>query len=95
MKNRGLEIKEEILNVLEANNPAFLKYMRARATEVARQCGTVALDDIRHYVLTAPQPTHINVLGAVFRDRRFRYAGDKFSETESAHGRNIRVWALR
>lgn len=81
---------------VEENNQKFLKAARSIAENRCRVSvtRTVTADDVRKYCPC--QPKHYNAWGAVFRDKRFIFAGEmRKSQLVQGHGNLQRVWRLR
>lgn len=71
----------------------WLNWARATAVAICREQGQVTSDEI-HIHCPMPDGSHPNLMGAVFKDRRFKQAGFTQSNRPSAHGRVIRIYCL-
>lgn len=86
----GLELKEQGQQSLERH--PWLHRARNEAVWICRERGTVTSDDV-HVVME--DPPHVNCVGAIFKDRRFTWTGQRIKSTRrEAHARDIRVWRL-
>jgi hypothetical protein len=89
----GRAIKERQLDMFEQRDHLFLERCRALAAMVCRERGTVSINDVRQFI-TVPPGVHPSVLGAVFRDKRFKKVGLTEASHPEAHARIVRVYQL-
>lgn len=89
----GRVLRDAQLTLFERRDTDFLCHCRALAVEIARQQGTVCINDIRAQ-LRLPAETHPSVLGAVFRSKKFRAVGFTEATHKAAHARVVRVYKL-
>ena len=89
----GKQRKEEALDLFEGRQDAWLANARDMAAQLARENGKVTSDDIW---LTLPPPlsAHPSVMGALFRDNRFRLVDFTLSKRPRANARRIGVYEL-
>jgi hypothetical protein len=71
----------------------WLDQARTVAEEIANRRGEVNSDDV-HELCPLPIGAHHNLMGAVFKDARFKPIGYIASTRPSAHGRIIRIYCL-
>jgi hypothetical protein len=90
----GRAIKERQLDMFEQRDHLFLERCRSLATLICRERGQVSINDVRQFI-TVPPGVHPSVLGAVFRDKRFRKVGLTEASHPQAHARIIRVYKLK
>lgn len=90
----GEELKKEAMERIAGNYPEYLKEARAVAKAFARDYGSVSSDEVW---ARCPPPgwAHVNVMGAVFKDRDFIRLGYRPSKRPSAHARVIAYYKLR
>ena len=72
----------------------WLEQARHVAVLVAQRKGFVSSDDI-HERCPPPETAHHNIMGAVFKDARFKPVGYLPSNRPSAHGRIIRIYCVQ
>ncbi len=72
----------------------WLDQARFLAERIAKQKGQVSSDDI-HNALELPEGAHHNLMGAIFKDPRFKPIGYTHSSRPSAHGRIIRIYCIK
>jgi hypothetical protein len=72
----------------------WLDQARFLAERIAKQKGQVSSDDI-HDACPLPDGAHYNLMGAVFKDQRFKPVGYTPSQRPSAHGRIIRIYCVK
>jgi hypothetical protein len=89
----GRALRDAQLSLFEHRDTEFLERCRALAVEIARQQGTVCINDIRAQ-LRLPAETHPSVLGAVFRSKKFTAVGFTEATHKAAHARVVRVYQL-
>lgn len=89
----GRVLRDSQLALFEKRDPEFLSHCRTIAVEVARQKGTVSINDIRAQVLL-PANVHPSVLGSVFKSKRFQAVGFTEAAHKAAHARVVRVYKL-
>lgn len=90
----GRSLRDTQLALFQARDTAFLETCRAVAVEVIKRKGSVSINDIRARLMLPPG-THPSVLGAVFRDKRFKVIGIVEASHPEAHARMIRVYTLK
>lgn len=91
--DQGRALRDAQLNLFQARDAVFLTRCRALAEEIARQQGTVSINDIRAMV-KIPAHMHPSVLGAVFKSKKFKAVGYTEATHPQAHARVIRVYQL-
>lgn len=89
----GRAIKERQMDIFELRDHEFLERCRSLAAMICRERGTVSINDVRQYI-TVPPGVHPSVLGAVFRDKRFKKVGLVEASHPQAHARIVRVYQL-
>ena len=90
----GQLLRDSQLMLFEHRDTEFLERCRTLAVAVARERGTVCINDVRTQV-HLPYNVHPSVLGAVFRDRkRFVPVGWTEATHREAHARAVRVYRL-
>ena len=89
----GRAFKERQLDIFEMRDHEFLERCRSLAALICRERGTVSINDVRQFI-TVPPGVHPSVLGAVFRDKRFRKVGLTEASHPQAHARIVRVYQL-
>jgi len=89
----GRVIRDSQLDLFQARDAVFLARCRALAVEVARQQGTVSINDIRAGI-QLPAEMHPSVLGAVFKTKQFQACGYTEATHPQAHARVVRVYQL-
>ena len=89
----GRALRDAQLTLFEHRDTEFLCRCRALAVEIARQQGTVCINDIRAQ-LRLPAELHPSVLGAVFRSKKFKPVGFTEATHKAAHARVVRVYQL-
>lgn len=90
----GQVIRDAQLNLFEQRDATFLARCRAIAAEVCRQHGSVSINDVRERV-QIPAEMHPSVLGAVFKDKKFKAVGFTLANHPQAHARVIRTYQLQ
>lgn len=90
----GRTLRDSQIGLFERREQAFLMQCRALAVAIARQQGSVSINDIRSQV-SLPSEMHPSVLGAVFRSNAFRAVGFTEAVHPQAHARVVRVYALK
>ena len=90
----GRKLRDEGIEKVSEGWAWWLEKARMIATTIANHNGEVTSDEVRMYC-PIPPGAHHNLMGAVFRDRRFRAVGFVQSTRPAAHGRFIRVYSLR
>ena len=71
----------------------WLEQARFAAEKIARERGRVSSDEI-HESCPLPPDAHHNLMGAVFKDPRFKPVGYLPSRRPEAHGRIIRIYCV-
>jgi hypothetical protein len=71
----------------------WLDQARHVAYKIAQDTGEVTSDDV-HEKCPLPSVAHHNLMGAVFKDPRFKPIGYRQSARPSAHGRVIRIYCI-
>lgn len=89
----GRAIKERQLAMFQERDHEFLERCRRTALEIARRQLTVSINDVRKFV-DVPPGIHPSVLGAVFKDKRFKAVGYTEATHTAAHGRVVRVYQI-
>lgn len=89
----GRALRDAQLTLFEQRDTAFLSHCRALAVEIARERGSVCINDIRSQV-RLPAELHPSVLGSVFKSKKFKAIGFTEATHPAAHARVIRVYAL-
>lgn len=89
----GRALRDAQLTLFEQRDTAFLSHCRALAVEIARERGSVCINDIRSQV-RLPAELHPSVLGSVFKSKKFKAIGFTEATHAAAHARVIRVYAL-
>jgi len=89
----GRALRDAQLTIFEHRDTEFLCRCRALAVEIARQQGTVCINDIRAQ-LRLPSEMHPSVLGAVFKSKKFTPVGYTEATHKAAHARVVRVYKL-
>ena len=89
----GRALRDAQLSLFEHRDTAFLTHCRALAVEIARERGSVCINDIRSQV-RLPAELHPSVLGSVFKSKKFKAIGFTEATHAAAHARVIRVYAL-
>lgn len=89
----GRALRDSQLDMFELRDTEFLSHCRQLAVAVARQQGTVCINDVRSQV-TLPPNLHPSVFGAVFKSPQFEVCGITNATHASAHARMIRVYKL-
>jgi hypothetical protein len=90
----GIQLRDEGIKRVSAGFEDWLARARFLAAMIANREGEVTSDDVwKHCPL--PPMAHVNLMGAVFRDRRFKAIGWRQSQRPSAHGRAIRIYSLQ
>jgi hypothetical protein len=92
----GLQRKREALQTHEERHAVLLAQARQVARQVARQHGTVTIDDVREGMLwmeTAPQGCN-SFMGNIFRGHEWQAVGRQPSRLETNKGRRVTVYAL-
>jgi hypothetical protein len=90
---QSLENREEGLKRAEALDHGWVLAMRYHAKEIAREKGTVCMDDVRRIAYRSPTSSH--AWGAIMNTRDLVRVGDQISSYPSNHGRRIGVYKLR
>lgn len=90
----GRSLRDSQLALFEHRDTAFLESCRTLAVDIARQQGTVCINDIRA-AMHIPAEIHPSVLGAVFRSKKFKAVGFTEATHKQAHARVIRVYQLQ
>jgi len=77
--------------------PDLLSEARDVAAAIARERGTVTIDDVRAQMGIGPgKQNGANWLGSVFRDARFAWTGQFVkARLSTSHSRMVRVWRLK
>lgn len=91
--DQGRALRNAQLDLFQARDAVFLARCRALAVEIARQQGTVSINDIRAMV-KIPAHMHPSVLGAVFKTKQFKAVGYTEATHPQAHARVIRIYQL-
>lgn len=89
----GRDLRELQLGLFEMRDSDFLTFCREVAVEIAKAAGCVSINEVRERV-AVPAHVHPSVLGAVFRDRRFKAVGYTEATHSAAHARVIRTYTL-
>ena len=89
----GRDLRELQLGLFELRDSDFLSFCREVAIEIAKVAGRVSINEVRERVVV-PAHVHPSVLGAVFRDRRFKAVGYTEATHSAAHARVIRLYEL-
>lgn len=92
--DQGRALRDAQLDLFQVRDAEFLSRCRALAVEVARQQGTVSINDIRAQV-RLPAEMHPSVLGAVFKTKQFEACGFTEATHPQAHARVIRIYKLK
>ena len=90
----GNEIKNFYLDLHEITKQDFLLKARAVAAKLAKQNGSVSINEVREKV-TLPPGMHPSVYGAVFRGKTFKHSGDFARASHPAgHARLVGIYYL-
>lgn len=90
----GIQLRDEGIVKVSEGHQEWLSRARFIAVKLANEHGEVTSDEIWRYC-PLPNGAHPNLMGAVFRDRRFCAIGFTQSTRPSAHGRTIRIYRTR
>lgn len=90
----GIQLRDEGIEKVSSGHGEWLSKARFVAAQIIKCNGEVTSDEIWLYC-PLPHGAHPNLMGAVFRDRRFHQVGFKQSVRPSAHGRSIRIYTLK
>lgn len=85
--------RDRAVAILELTTVEWLEIARNVAERVARARGRVTADDVRREC-PIPEGRDPRLVGAVFKDRRFRKAGMTQTARAEAHARPIAVFEL-
>jgi hypothetical protein len=91
--DQGRALRDAQLDLFEVRDALFLEHCRLLAAAVARQQGTVSINDIRARV-KIPANMNPSVLGAVFKGKKFKVVGFTEAIHPQAHARVVRVYQL-
>ena len=91
--DQGRALRDAQLDLFQARDSEFLSRCRALAVAVAKQQGTVSINDIRAGI-QLPAQMHPSVLGAVFKTKQFQACGYTEATHPQAHARVVRVYQL-
>ena len=94
INTQGQILRDKQLDFFEHRDTEFLSMCRTLALEIARNTGSVCINDVRTQV-TLPANTHPSVFGAVFRSKEFEPVGYTQAAHPEAHARPVRVYQLR
>jgi hypothetical protein len=90
---KGEKLKQHGLDAIEIKEGDFVGTARSIAELLAKKNGTVTMDEVREVLdLLGVQPAHSNSFGAVFKNKRWIYAGMRKSNRPSNHARMVRIW---
>ena len=74
----------------------WLEELRAWAWTTASIYGRVTSDDVRHHFKIEKGIGYENqIMGGVFRDKRFKRIGYRSSSFPGSHGRTISIWGVK
>lgn len=91
----GRRLRDEGLDRVEANYPSYLDLARRAAVTCAVLNGRVSINDVRKMIGPPPPEVHHNVMGAVFRDKRWRQIDIEQVRHAAGHARRVLVYELR
>lgn len=89
----GMQRKEDALDLFELRQDLWLANARDMAAQLAREHGKVTSDDV-WLALPPPRTAHPSVMGALFRDKRFKLVDFTLSKRPLANARRIGVYEL-
>ena len=90
--DEGLRRRDEGVASLERH--PWLERARLAAVRICELQGWVTSDDVQEWMKDDPAP-HVNCVGAIWHDKRFRLTGETVKTTRPAgHYREIKVWRL-
>ena len=93
---QGILERESGKDLVSIKGDNFLGLMRSEAARIAKNLGSVTIDDLRRLAIERNiKPHHPNVWGAIFRGDKWVSTGFTQSELVSNHARTIRVWRLK
>ena len=87
-------LQENVAPRVKTNCMEWLAQARAVARRIARENGTVTIDQVREF---CPPPAGVDprVMGAVMQPREFQMIRLTESRRKACHGRHIGVFKLR
>jgi hypothetical protein len=87
----GRKLADEGIETAAARHKEWVERAKSMALAHARIHGRVNSDDI-HRICPPPHDAHRNIMGIVFRDKRFRMIGYAPTARPEGHARIIRVY---
>ena len=87
-------LQEDIAPRVKTNCMEWLTQARAAARRIARENGTVTIDEVREFC-PPPEGVDPRVMGAVMQPREFQMVKLVESRRKACHGRHIGVFKLR
>ncbi len=93
----ALELRDRGIELAASQRPGLVTLAREIAVLIAAKTGTVNADQVVAEMVRRGYGVHAlgNAAGAIFRDRRFEFTGDRVkSERMHSHGNEMKVWRL-
>jgi len=81
-----------VMGLFEQDRAGLINAGRIIAKEIAREQGTVTIDDVRERLGVLPVTVDLRALGAVFKEPGWECVGYKKSKRRECHHRPIGVW---
>lgn len=88
------QTKHQVMSLFEENREGLLVWARNVARQLARQQGTVTIDDVRRRIEVG-QEVDKRVFGAVFMGKKWECVGYKKSTVPTSHSRPVGIWRYK